>query len=110
MIKKPRPAPTPKAEPEPAGVIEDIEPGVPAKKAQKPAKIVEEKPIVIKAPTKKVKKIIIQEEEESEYEIEYRKAPAKKVIPEKKEKEVINNIKDTPIDNPLLGSRVYRHK
>jgi hypothetical protein len=98
--KKPRPVAQPKA-PEPAAVIEDIEPGVPAKKAYK------EKPIIVKAPAKKVKKIIIQEEEEPEYEIEYRKAPAKKVIPEK---EVINNIKDTPIDNPLLGSRVYRHK
>ena len=95
--KKPKLAP----EPEPAGIIEDIEPGVPAKKVYK------EKPIIVKAPAKKVKKIIIQEEEEPEYEIEYRKAPAKKVIPEK---EVINNIKDTPIDNPLLGSRVYRHK
>ena len=98
--KKPRPVAQPKA-PEPAAVIEDIEPGVPAKKVYK------EKPIIVKAPAKKVKKIIIQEEEEPEYEIEYRKAPAKKVIPEK---EVINNIKDTPIDNPLLGSRVYRHK
>ena len=98
--KKPRPVAQPKV-PEPAGIIEDIEPGVPAKKVYK------EKPIIVKAPAKKVKKIIIQEEEEPEYEIEYRKAPAKKVIPEK---EVINNIKDTPIDNPLLGSRVYRHK
>ena len=106
--KKPRPVAQPKApEPEPAGIIEDIEPGVPAKKAQKPGKVVEEKPIIVKAPAKKVKKIIIQEEKEPEYKIEYRKAPAKKVIPEK---EVINNIKDTPIDNPLLGSRVYRHK
>ena len=106
--KKPRPVAQPKApEPEPAGVIEDIEPGVPAKKAQKPAKVVEEKPIIVKAPAKKVKKIIIQEEEEPEYEIEYRKAPAKKV-PEKKE--VVNNLKDIPIDNPLLGSRVYRNK
>jgi RNase H-fold protein (predicted Holliday junction resolvase) len=31
-----------------------------------------------------------------------------KVIPEKKE--VVNNLKDIPIDNPLLGSRVYRNK
>ena len=67
-----------------------------------------EKPIIVKAPSKKVKKIIIQEEEEPEYEIEYRKAPTKKVVPEKKE--VVNNLKDTPIDSPLLGSRVYRHK
>ena len=81
-----------------------------AKKVQKPAKIVQEKPIIIKAPTKKVKKIIIQEEEEPEYEIEYRKAPAKQVIPEKKEKEIVNNLKDIPMDNPLLGLRVYRNK
>ena len=101
--KKPRPVAQPKApEPEPAGIIEDIEPGVPAKKVYK------EKPIIVKAPAKKVKKIIIQEEEEPEYEIEYRKAPAAKKVPEKKE--VVNNLKDTPIDNPLLGSRVYRHR
>ena len=103
--KKPRPAPAPKLEPEPEGVLEEIEPGVPVKKVQK---VVEEKPIVIKAPAKKVKKIIIQEEEEPEYEVEYRKAPAKKVIPPTKE--VVNNLKDTPIDNPLLGSRVYRNR
>ena len=79
--KKPRPAPAPKLEPEPEGVLEEIEPteglakqGVPEKKVQK---VVEEKPIVIKAPAKKVKKIIIQKEEEPEYEIKYRKAPAK---------------------------------
>ena len=107
--KKPRPVAQPKApEPEPAGIIEDIEPGVPAKKAQKPAKVVEEKPIIVKAPAKKVKKIIIQEEEEPEYEVEYRKAPAKGVIPPTKE--VVNNLKDTPIDNPLLGPRVYRNR
>ena len=107
------PAPPPKKfdkkvvpEPEPAGVIEDIEPGVPAKRAYKKKEvIVEEKPIVVKVPPKKVKKIIIEEEEEEKYEVEYRKAPVKKI-----QKEVINNIKDTPMDNPLLGSRVYRHK
>ena len=72
--------------------------------------IVEEKPIVIKVPQKKVKKIIIQEEEEEpEYEVEYRKAPVKvQKVPEKKE--VVNNLKDIPIDNPLLGSRVYRNR
>jgi len=77
----------------------------------KKAKVVEEKPIIVKVPQKKVKKIIIQEEEEEEepeYEVEYRKAVPKKVPAVKKE--VINNIKDTPFDNPLLGSRVYRHK
>ena len=59
--KKPRPAPAPKLEPEPEGVLEEIEPteglakhGVPTKKAQKPAKRVEEKPIIVKAPAKKV--------------------------------------------------------
>ena len=108
--KKPRPAPAPKIEPEPVGVIEEQEPGVPAKKVYKEKKKVEEKPIIIKAPAKKVKKIIIQEEEEPEYEIEYRKAPAKQVIPEKKEKEIVNNLKDIPMDNPLLGLRVYRNK
>ena len=77
--KKPRPVAQPKApEPEPAGVIEDIEPGVPAKKVYK------EKPIIVKAPAKKVKKIIIQEEEEPEYEIEYRKAPVAKQFRKKK--------------------------
>jgi hypothetical protein len=58
----------------------------------------------------KVKKILIQEEEEEQYEVEYRKAPAKRIIPEKKEREVVNNFKDIPMDNPLLSSRVYRHK
>jgi len=115
--KKPRPvAPPAKVEPEPVGVIEDIEPteglakhGVPAKRAYKKKEIiVEEKPIVVKVPPKKVKKIIIEEEEEEKYEVEYRKAPAAKKVPEKKE--VINNLKDILIDNPLLGSRVYRHK
>jgi len=106
--KKPRPA-SAKVEPEPVGVIEDIEPGVPVKRAYKKKEvIVEEKPIVVKVPPKKVKKIIIEEEEEEKYEVEYRKAPAAKKVPEKKE--VINNLKDTPIDNPLLGSRVYRHR
>ena len=108
--KKPRPAPAPKIEPEPVGVIEEQEPGVPAKKVYKEKKKVEEKPIIIKAPAKKVKKIIIQEEEEPEYEIEYRKAPPPKKIPEKKEKEVVNNLKDIPMDNPLLGPRIYRNK
>ena len=97
--RKPRPAPAPNPEPEPEGVLEEIEPteglakhGVPTKKAQKPAKRVEEKP---------------------EYEIEYRKAPTKKVIPDAgalTKKEVVNNLKDIPMDNPLLGSRVYCHK
>ena len=75
----------------------------------KKTKVVEENPIIVKVPPKKVKKIIIQEEEEEpEYEVEYRKAVPKKVPAVKKE--VINNIKDTPFDNPRLGSRVYRHK
>ena len=76
----------------------------------KKTKVVEEKPIIVKVPQKKVKKIIIQEEEEEEpeYEVEYRKAVPKKVPAVKKE--VINNIKDTPFDNPLLSSRVYRNR
>jgi hypothetical protein len=110
FTRKPKVIPTPPLEKEPEGVIEEQEPGVPAKKVQKPAKIVQEKPIIIKAPTKKVKKIIIQEEDEPEYEIEYRKAPAKQIFPEKKEKEVVNNLKDIPMDNPLLGPRIYRNK
>ena len=89
-------------------VIEDIQPGVPAKKIQKTAKKVEEKPLIVKVPPKKVKKIIIQEDEEEQYEVEYRKAVPKKVPAVKKE--VVNNIKDTILDNPLLGSRVYRNR
>jgi hypothetical protein len=107
--KKPRSAPPPEPEPEPVGVIEEQEPGVPAKRAYKKKEVVvEEKPIVVKVPPKKVKKIIIEEEEEEKYEVEYRKAPAPKKVPEKKQ--VVNNIKDIPLDNPLLGSRVYRNK
>jgi len=72
-------------------------------------KVVEEKPIIVKVPPKKVKKIIIQEEEEEpEYEVEYRKAVPKKVPAVKKE--VVNNIKDEVFDNPLLSSRVYRNR
>ena len=79
----------------------------------KKTKVVEEKPIIVKVPQKKVKKIIIQEEEEEEeeepeYEVEYRKAVPKKVPAVKKE--VINNIKDEVFDNPLLSSRVYRNR
>ena len=110
LDKKPKVAPAPAPEPEPEGVIEDIEPGVPTKKPKtpKPAKVVEEKPIVVKVPPKKVKKIIIEEEEEEKYEVEYRKAPQKKQVPVKKE--VVNNLKDIPIDNPLLGQRTYRNR
>ena len=75
----------------------------------KKTKVVEEKPIIVKVPPKKVKKIIIQEEEEEpEYEVEYRKAVPKKVPAVKKE--VVNNIKDEVFDNPLLSSRVYRNR
>ena len=107
--KKPKVAPAPLPEPEPEGVIEDIEPEpIKKQKSTKPAKVVEDKPIVVKVPPKKVKKIIIQEEEEEQYEVEYRKAPPKKQVPVKKE--VVNNLKDIPIDNPLLGQRVYRNR
>jgi hypothetical protein len=75
----------------------------------KKTKVVEEKPIIVKVPQKKTKKIIIQEEEEEpEYEVEYRKAVPKKVPAVKKE--VVNNIKDEVFDNPLLSSRVYRNR
>jgi len=107
--KKPKVAPVPEPEPEPVGVIEEQEPGVPAKRAYKKKEVVvEEKPIVVKVPPKKVKKIIIEEEEEEKYEVEYRKAPSSKKVPEKKQ--VVNNLKDIPLDNPLLGLRVYRNK
>ena len=75
----------------------------------KKTKVVEEKPIIVKVPPKKAKNIIIQEEEEEpEYEVEYRKAVPKKVPAVKKE--VVNNIKDEVFDNPLLSSRVYRNR
>jgi len=86
-------------EPEPEGAIEEEE------KVEK-----EEKPVVVKVPPKKVKKIIIEEEEEEQYEVEYRKAPAKKIANEVIVKPVVNNIKDTFVYNPLLGQRMYRNR
>ena len=102
VVKKVKIEPVPEPEPEP-----EPEPVKKVQKVVKPVKVVEEKAVIIKAPAKKIKKIIIQEEE-PQYEIEYRKA-----IPLKKqpiEKKVIENIKDTQLDNPLLGSRVYRNR
>ena len=108
-LAKQKGAKMPQIEPEPEGVIEDIEPEpIKKQKSTKPAKVVEDKPIVVKVPPKKVKKIIIEEEEEEQYEVEYRKAPPKKQVPVKKE--VVNNLKDIPIDNPLLGQRTYRNR
>ena len=75
----------------------------------KKTKVVEEKPIIVKVPQKKVKKIIIQEEEEEpEYEVEYRKAVPKKVPAVKKE--VINDIKVEVFDSPLLRMPVRRYR
>jgi len=109
-VLKPEPEPEPEQEVEP-------EPEKPKKKQQ-------EKPIIIKVPPKQQKpkkKIIIEEEEEEEeeeYEVEYRKPVSSKRVPilpekeepKKQEKQVIENIKDKPIDNPLLSSRVFRNK
>ena len=109
FTKKPKGVTTPQSEPKGVEPEPEVE-QEPIKKTKvvKPAKIAEDKPIVVKVPPKKVKKIIIQEEEEEQYEVEYRKAAPKKLPAVKKE--VVNNIKDTPIDNPLLGSRVYRNR
>jgi len=79
------------------------EPAQVIKKTRTPKKVVD-KPIIVKAP-KKVKKIIIEEDDKEQYEVEYRKSNIKTSDQRKKNIPAPVIEPPAPFENPLLSRK-----